>query len=44
MPDTSKEILKLIGINDVKLIFDTMNRTDVFGNKLSKINHLFKRV
>ena len=44
MPSTSKEILKLIGINDVKLIFDTMNRTDVFGNKLSKINHLFKRV
>ena len=44
MPDTSKEILKLIGINDVKLIFDTMNRTNVFGNKLLKINHLFKRV
>ena len=44
MPDTSKEILKLIGINDVNLSFDKMNRTEVIGNKLSKINHLFKRV
>ena len=44
MPDTSKEILKLIGIIDASFTFDTMNRTNVNGNKLSKIKHLFKRV
>ena len=44
MPNKSRELLKTIGIKYIDLTFDEMKRVKVFGNKLSKVNHLFSRV
>ncbi len=44
MPNKSRELLKIIGIDYVDLTFDEMMRVNVFGNKLSNVSHLFSRV
>ena len=44
MPVTSREILRTIGVEDINMTFAEMKRISVFGNKLSKVNHLFSRV
>ncbi len=44
MPDTSEKILKTIGVEGINFTFAEMKRINVFGNKLSKVNHLFSRV
>ena len=44
MPNISKEMLEIVGVDKVNLKFEDMKRVNIFGNKLSKVNHLFKRV
>ena len=44
MPDTSIKILEIIGISEAKLLFENMKAINLHGNKLSRVNHLFKRV
>ena len=44
MPDTSVKILQIMGISEIKLLFENMKVIDLYGNKLSKVSHLFNRV
>ena len=44
MPNKSRELLKIIGIENTNMTFDEMKRVNVFGNKLLKVSHLFSRV
>jgi len=44
MPQTSIKIFKLIGVKKKHFLFDEMNAIDIFGNKLSKVDHLFNRI
>ena len=44
MPQTSIEIFKLIGVSKKNFLFDEINSIDIFGNKLSKVDHLFNRI
>ncbi len=44
MPDTSIKILQILGISENKLLFENMNAINLYGNKLSRVNHLFSRV
>ena len=44
MPNISKEMLGIFGVDKVNLKFEDMKKINIFGNKLSKVNHLFKRV
>ena len=44
MPDASIKMLQIMGISEIKLLFENMKVIDLYGNKLSKVNHLFSRV
>ena len=44
MPNISKEMLGIVGVDKANLKFEDMKKVNIFGNKLSKVNHLFKRV
>ena len=44
MPDASIKILQILGIFESKLLFENMNAINLYGNKLSRVNHLFNRV
>ena len=44
MPDASIKILQIMGISETKLLFENMKAINLYGNKLSKVNHLFNRV
>ena len=44
MPQTSIKMFKLIGVKKKHFLFDEMNSIDIFGNKLSKVDHLFNRI
>ena len=38
------KILQIMGISKSKLLFENMKAINLYGNKLSKVNHLFNRV
>ena len=40
MPDASIKILQIIGISETTLLFEDMKAINLYGNKLSKVNHL----
>ena len=44
MPDASIKILQILGISKSKLLFENMKAINLYGNKLSRVNHLFNRV
>ncbi len=44
MPDASIKILQILGISETKLLFENMKDIKLYGNKLSRVNHLFNRV
>ena len=44
MPDVSIKILQIMGISETKLLFENMKAINLHGNKLSRVNHLFKRI
>ena len=44
MPDASIKIFQIMGIPETKLLFENMKTINLYGNKLSRVNHLFNRV
>ena len=44
MPHTSSKILETMSIDESELLFENMKMINVYGNKLSNVNHLFTRI
>ena len=44
MPLTSSKILEIMSVSETELSFEKMKSINLYGNKLSNVNHLFNRI
>ena len=44
MPTTSSKILATMSVSETELLFEKIKAINLYGNKLSNVNHLFNRI